>query len=87
MKKFMIIAGVLLISSAALADKESAKGRLDDCFLQLMQISQQVNNTVGTDDQPYFNHQFDVVQARCLALKSDYVKQYGKYSLPRVGGL
>lgn len=74
---------LLLFSSAAMADKNADKGRVDDCFLDLMSIARDVNEHMGKSDQWKFNRQFSDKQKRCLALEKSYVKAHGKYVLPK----
>jgi hypothetical protein len=78
-----LIAVLFLISSVAFADQESEKGRLDDCFLDLREIGQEVNSHFGDPDQWKFNAKYDQKQKRCIDMKKTYVKKYGKYELPK----
>ena len=87
MKTAITLALILLSSPSARADKESEKGRLDDCYTDLTEIGNEMNtaNMHGDSDAWKINKKFSDKKARCNGLQKDYEKKYGKYAMPHQG--
>ncbi len=77
-----IIPLIIFSLNVAHADQESSKDRVDDCFLQLQGMLNQMNSVQGTIIGPAFNQNFLNTKARCYELKNTYEQKYGKYNLP-----
>lgn len=78
----LVIIGLTLASLSAMADKESEKGRADDCFEDLKDLGAEMNARFGRDDQWKINAKFTKKKEQCHKIKTSYEKNYGPYSIP-----
>ncbi len=85
MKKFLIIA--ILLGSVAQADQASEKGRVDDCFSDASISMTDANEAQRMEeDQNQVAAKwarFNTKKNRCMKLKGEYVKKFGKYTMPK----
>ena len=86
MKTLIVL--MVLSGSICRADKESAKGRLDDCFRDASSLMNQASEEQRQDPDggkwPQINRRFLDKKKQCFDLKTPYEKSYGKYTLPKM---
>lgn len=84
MKTLMVL--LVLSGSICRADKESEKGRLDDCFRSMSDTFQQISEkqqSGDNDDVPALQGKVQQKRVQCLTIKTNYEKSYGKYIMPK----